>query len=153
MSTFEKRAREDKRDQKAREKAQRRIAKRNAPPSTASQYTTVGEIVGNLRSIEDVMRSLQADAHAPRSASSIPVKLFVGSLSSETTSATLRAHFASFGQIVEATVICDRNTGASRNFGFVTLADRKNAPAAITALHHSELDGSRIVVNVATETR
>jgi hypothetical protein len=33
------------------------------------------------------------------------------------------------------------------------MADRKDAPGAITALHQSELDGSRIVVNVATETR
>jgi RNA recognition motif-containing protein len=153
MSTFEKRAREDKRNQKARGKAQRRIDKRNAPPSTASEFTTVAEIVGNMRSVEEVMRSLQVDTDAPRSAPSIPVKLFVGSLSDETTSATLRAHFASFGQIVEATVITDRATGATRNFGFVTMADRKEASAAITALHMSELDGSRIVVNVATETR
>jgi RNA recognition motif-containing protein len=151
MSTFEKRAREDKRNQKARAKAQRRIEKRNAPPSTGSEYTTVAEIVGNMRSVEEVMRSLQMDTNAPRSAPTIPVKLFVGSLSSETTSASLRAHFAACGQIVEATVITDRNTGASRNFGFVTLADRKDGPAAISALHQSELDGSRIVVNVATE--
>jgi hypothetical protein len=33
------------------------------------------------------------------------------------------------------------------------MADRKDGAAAITALHQSELDGSRIVVNVATETR
>jgi RNA recognition motif-containing protein len=151
MSTFEKRAREDKRNQKARAKAQRRIEKRNAPPSTDSEYTTVAEIVGNMRSVEEVMRSLQTDTNAPRSAPTIPVKLFVGSLSSETTSATLRAHFASCGAIVEATVITDRNTGASRNFGFVTLADRKDGPGAISALHQSELDGSRIVVSVATE--
>ena len=46
MSTFEKRAREAKRNQKARGKAQRRVEKRNAPPSTASEFTTVAEIVG-----------------------------------------------------------------------------------------------------------
>jgi len=151
MSTFEKRAREDKRNQKARAKAQRRIDKRNAPPSTGSEYTTVAEIVGNMRSVEEVMRSLQTDTNAPRSAPSIPAKLFVGSLSNETTSATLRAHFAAYGPIVEATVITDRATGASRNFGFVTMADRKDAAATISALHQSELDGSRIVVSVATE--
>ena len=81
------------------------------------------------------------------------MKLFVGSLSNETTSADLRAHFESFGQIIEAKVITDRATGATRNFGFVNMADRKEALAAITALHQSELDGSRIIVNVATETR
>jgi len=153
MSTFEKRAREDKRNQKARGKAQRRIEKRNAPPSTGSEFITVEEIVGNLRPIEEVMRSLQTDTHEPRTAPSVPMKLFVGSLSNDTTSATLRAHFESFGQIVEAKVITDRATGATRNFGFVTMADRKEATAAIAALHQSELDGCRIVVNVATETR
>ena len=153
MSTFEKRAREDKRNQKARGKAQRRVEKRNAPPSTGSEFTTVAEIVGNMRSVEEVMRSLQADAQAPRSAPAIPVKLFVGSLSNDTTSSSLRAHFATVGQIVEAAVITDRNTGATRNFGFVTMADRKDGAAAISALHESELDGSRIVVNVAADTR
>ena len=153
MSTFEKRAREDKRNQKARGKAQRRMEKRNAPPSTGSEFITVAEIVGHVRSVEETMRSLQMDTYAPRSAPSVPMKLFVGSLSNETTSADLRAHFESFGQIVEAKVITDRATGATRNFGFVNMADRKEALAAITALHQSELDGSRIVVNVATETR
>jgi RNA recognition motif-containing protein len=129
------------------------MEKRNAPPSTGSEFITVAEIVGNVRSIDEVMRSLQMDAHAPRSAPSVPIKLFVGSLSDETTSAALRAHFEPFGQVVEAAVIMDRATGASRNFGFVTLADRKDAPAAIAALNQSELDGSHIVVNVATETR
>jgi RNA recognition motif-containing protein len=81
------------------------------------------------------------------------MKLFVGSLSNETTSAALRAHFEPFGKIIEATVITDRFTGATRNFGFVTMADRKDGSAAIAALHQSELDGSHIVVNVATETR
>jgi RNA recognition motif-containing protein len=153
MSTFEKRAREDKRNQKARGKAQRRLEKRKAPPSTGSEFITVAEIVGNLRSVDEVMRSLQTDTGEPRTAPSVPMKLFVGSLSNETTSADLHAHFKSFGQIIEAKVITDRATGATRNFGFVTMADRKEATAAIAALHQSELDGSRIVVNVATETR
>jgi hypothetical protein len=93
MSSFEKRAKEDKRNQKARAKAQRRMEKRNAPPSTGSEFITVAEIVGNVRSVDEVMRSLQMDATAPRSAPTVPTKLFVGSLSNETTSAALRAHF------------------------------------------------------------
>src|ERR1700712_1474409 len=152
MSTFEKRAREDKRDQKAREKEQRRNDKRNMP-TNGPELTTQAEIVGNLRSIEEVMASLQGGARVQRSAPALPSKLFVGSLSDATTSATLRAHFEPHGVIAEAVVITDRGTGATRNFGFVTMADRKDAPAAISALHHSELDGYRIVVNVATESR
>lgn len=152
MSTFEKRAREDKRDQKAREKEQRRLDKRHTTPS-APQLTTAAEINGNIRSIEEVMASLQGGARVQRSAPPLPTKLFVGSLADVTTSAGLRAHFEPHGTIAEAVVITDRGTGATRNFGFVTMADRKDAPGAISALHHSELDGNRIVVNVATESR
>ena len=152
MSTSEKRAREDKRDQKAREKEQRRRDKRRNPRS-GPEITTAAEIIGNVRSIEEVMRSLQGGARVERSAPPVPTKLFVGSLSDRTKNADLRAHFESYGAIAEAVVITDRETGATRNFGFVTMVDRKDAPAAIRALHQSELDGHRIVVNVATERR
>jgi RNA recognition motif-containing protein len=152
MSTSEKRAREDKRDQKQREKDQRRREKR-ASPRSGPELTTAEEINGNIRSIEEVMASLQGGARVQRSAAPLPTKLFVGSLSDVTKSAGLRAHFEPFGTIAEAVVITDRDTGATRNFGFVTMADRKDAPGAISALHHSELDGHRIVVNVATERR
>jgi hypothetical protein len=150
--TSGKRAREEKRDRKAQEKHQRRVDKRNQP-SMQPQIVSAAALSGNLRSIEEVMATLEAGPRVQRSAPPLPTKLFVGSLADETTSATLRAHFEPYGLIAEAVVITDRNTGASRNFGFVTMADRKDAPAAIAALHHSELDGNRIVVNVATETR
>jgi len=152
LTTSEKRAREEKRDRKARNKEQRKFDKRNAP-SRGPEIVTAAEINGNLRSIEEVMRSLQGGNQVQRSAPTIPTKLFVGSLSDGTTSALLRAHFEPHGLIAEAVVITDRNTGVSRNFGFVTMADRKDAAAVISALHHSELDGNRIVVNVATEKR
>jgi RNA recognition motif-containing protein len=152
MSTFEKRAREDKRDQKARQKEQRRFDKRNIGPAEP-ELVTADAIAGNMRSIEEVMRSITGDTRVQRSAPTIPTKLFVGSLSDNTTSASLRKHFEPHGVIAEAVVITDRGTGATRNFGFVTMADRKDAPGVISALHHSELDGHRIVVNVATESR
>jgi RNA recognition motif-containing protein len=152
MSTSEKRAREDKRDQKARQKEQRRYSKRNVRPA-GPEFTTQEAIVGPTRSIEEVMQSLLVGNTVARSAPPLPTKLFVGSLSDATTSAHLRAHFEPYGTLAEAVVITDRNTGMTRNFGFVTMADRKDAPATIRALHHSELDGYRIVVNVATESR
>lgn len=153
MSTFEKRAREEQRDQKARAKMARRHERRNTPSGRGPELTTQAEIIGNVPSIEEVMASLLSGKRVERSAAPLPVKLFVGSLSDATTSAGLRAHFEPFGVIAEAAVITDRGTGASRNFGFVTMADRKDGPRAIGALHHSELDGSRIVVSVATDTR
>ena len=152
MSTFEKRAREDKRNQNAREKQQRRTERRNAPTS-APQFVSASDITGHLPSIESVMAQLQSGAPVHRGAATIPSKLFVGSLSDSTTSAALRAHFEPHGVVAEAVVITDRGSGASRNFGFVTLADRKDAARVIGELHHSELDGKRIVVSVATDSR
>jgi RNA recognition motif-containing protein len=156
MSTLEKRAREDKQAQKARAKDARRLEKRNAPSTGGPQIVSAADIIGtNVRSIEEVMQSMQGNGNArvQHSAAPIPTKLFVGSLSDATTSAGLRAHFEPHGAIAEAVVITDRGTGASRNFGFVTMADRKDAPAVVSALNHSELDGNRIVVNVATDKR
>ena len=153
MSTPEKRAREDRQRQKAREKEQRRIEKRNAPSRGEPQIVSAADIIGYVPAIEDVMVTLEGSRQVQRSAPTIPAKLFVGSLNDGTTSAMLRKHFEPHGVVADAAVITDRSTGASRNFGFVTMADRKCAPAAITALHHSELDGNRIVVSVATEKR
>jgi RNA recognition motif-containing protein len=152
MSTFEKRAREDKKAQKARLKEQRREEKRSQAPAPV-EIISAAEVIGNVRSIEEVLRELHGDNTGQRSAPPIPSKLFVGSLSDRTTSASLRAHFEADFAITEAVVITDRNTGASRNFGFVTATDRKDAATIIDRYHHSELDGHRIVVNVATENR
>jgi len=151
MTTPQKRAREAQRDEKQREKSLRRQEKRQMG-SSGPELTTADQIAGNLRSIDEVMNSLFAGKNVgDRSAAPIPAKLFVGSLSDSTNSAQLRAHFAEHAELVEAVVITERSTGASRNFGFVTVADRKKAAAVIDATHHSELNGSRIVVNVATE--
>ena len=154
MRTFDKRAREDKRAQKARDKAQRRLERQTNAVRREPEIVSASDIVGNLRSIEEVMQSLEkGPSREPHSAPTIPTKLFVGSLSDETTSADLRAHFEPYGEVAEAVVITHRGTNISRNFGFVTMADRKDAPAAINALHRSELDGKIIVVNIATEAR
>src|SRR4030042_909202 len=63
-------------------------------------------------------------------------KLFVGGLSWGTTDDGLHGAFSQYGEIVEAKVITDRETGRSRGFGFVTFANDKRAttaPAAVAA--------------------
>lgn len=150
MSTFTKRAREAKRAQKAREKALRREQKRDQAPAEP-EIVTQEDIVGRMRPTAEVIEDMKAAPGISRSAAPIPSKLFVGSLSDATTSSSLRAHFEADFEILEAVVITDRGTGASRNFGFVTAADRKDTAAIIDALHHSDLDGSSIVVRIATE--
>ena len=76
-------------------------------------------------------------------------KLFVGSLSWNTDDHGLREAFAPHGEIVEATVITDRDTGRSRGFGFVTFEEEEAADKAIAALNETELDGRTIKVDVA----
>jgi cold-inducible RNA-binding protein len=78
-------------------------------------------------------------------------KLFVGSLSWETTDERLQAAFAPFGEVTEAKVITDRDTGRSRGFGFVTFADPQDAAKAISALDGKDLDGRTIKVNEAQD--
>jgi cold-inducible RNA-binding protein len=76
-------------------------------------------------------------------------KLFVGSLSYNTDDRSLREAFTPHGEITEATVISDRDTGRSRGFGFVTFADAESAEKAVAALNQTELDGRTIKVDVA----
>ena len=78
-------------------------------------------------------------------------KLFVGSLAWETDSSSLQTAFARFGDIEEATVISDRETGRSRGFGFVTFTEESPVQQAISEMNGSDLDGRPIVVNEAKE--
>jgi RNA recognition motif-containing protein len=79
----------------------------------------------------------------------MPKKLFVGSLSWDTNDDGLHAAFSPFGEITEATVICDRYSGRSRGFGFVTFTEDEAADKALAELNGTELDGRTIRVDVA----
>ncbi|OEL14243.1 Glycine-rich RNA-binding protein 3, mitochondrial [Dichanthelium oligosanthes] len=78
-------------------------------------------------------------------------KLFVGGLSYGTDEHGLRDAFSSYGQVIEARVIMDRESGRSRGFGFITYTSSEEASAAITAMDGKDLDGRNIRVNHATE--
>ena len=78
-------------------------------------------------------------------------KLFVGSLSWNTTSNELRDAFAACGDVVDAKVITDRDTGRSRGFGFVTYESEQGATRAIETLDGSMLDGRSIRVDRAND--
>ena len=78
-------------------------------------------------------------------------KLFVGGLSWDTTDASLGQAFESFGEITEAKVITDRETGRSRGFGFVTFVDDSAAMNAISEMDGTTLDGRSVKVNEAQE--
>jgi cold-inducible RNA-binding protein len=78
-------------------------------------------------------------------------KLFVGGLSWDTNADSLRTAFEQFGEVTDAAVISDRETGRSRGFGFVTFAEASDADSAIQQMHERELDGRTINVNEAKE--
>ncbi len=80
-------------------------------------------------------------------------KLFVGNLSWNTDDQGLFDAFAQFGEVTEAKVITDRDSGRSRGFGFVTFADEDAGEDAMSGLDGTELDGRPIRVSVAQDRR
>ncbi len=78
-------------------------------------------------------------------------KVFVGSISWNTTEQDLHKNFEKFGTIVEAKVVTDRESGRSRGFGFVTFEDDRAAEEAIAEMDNNVLDGRMIRVSEAQE--
>lgn len=76
-------------------------------------------------------------------------RCFVGGLSWNTTDKGLEEEFRRFGNVLEAKVIVDKETGHSRGFGFVNFGDERSMDEAIERLHGKELDGRPITVNRA----
>jgi RNA recognition motif-containing protein len=148
-----KRNREAARDLRKREKEERlrrnrELRARGVDPDMAD----VAEAAAPLPEVklEDVVIGV---ASQPRREGFGPVKLFVGGLSLETTTADLRAGFAKFGELVDVAVISERGTNRSRGFGFVTFSTSTAADAAIAAMNGVELDGRTIKVNRAEAPR
>ena len=78
-------------------------------------------------------------------------KLFVGGLSWGTTDQGLRSAFEQYGEVTDAKVITDRESGRSRGFGFVTMSQDSEASEAMSNLDGQELDGRTVKVNEAQE--
>jgi RNA recognition motif-containing protein len=76
-------------------------------------------------------------------------KLYVGNISFNTSNQDLIELFSASGTVESANVIEDRETGRSRGFGFVEMASKADADAAIEALNGKEVDGRALKVNEA----
>ncbi|KAL3830553.1 hypothetical protein ACJIZ3_019355 [Penstemon smallii] len=76
-------------------------------------------------------------------------KVFVGGLAWETQSETMRQYFEQFGEILEAVVITDKNTGRSKGYGFVTFRDPESSRRAC-ADPTPIIDGRRANCNLAS---
>jgi RNA recognition motif-containing protein len=142
--------------QREMEKAKRKKEKAARKAERSSQGTdipiaTVEELQGGLMTAEQVMANLKGENDESTSARTIPARLFVGGLDWGVNSERLRATFEAIGPVADATVVLDRDTGDSRGFGFVTMADRKDAAEAIRKLDGQDLDGRRLAVRQATE--
>jgi len=76
-------------------------------------------------------------------------KLYVGNLSFNTTEGDLQNMFAEAGTVQSVSIIEDRETGRSRGFGFVEMATKEEASAAIASFDGKEIDGRNLKVNEA----
>jgi RNA recognition motif-containing protein len=76
------------------------------------------------------------------------MKLYVGNLSYAVNDSSLRALFEAYGAVQSATVVADRDSGRSKGFGFVEMAD-EDAKKAMQALNGQQHEGRTIRVNEA----
>jgi cold-inducible RNA-binding protein len=84
------------------------------------------------------------------------MKLYVGNLSFSATESDLRELFAPHGTVTDVHLVTDRMSGQSRGFAFVTMGNRNEGQAAISALEGHSVDGRNLTVNEArpkTENR
>ena len=77
------------------------------------------------------------------------MKLYVGNLAFQTSDEDLQQLFAQLGTVESASVVEDRETGRSRGFGFVEMANREEGEAAIQQLNGKEFNGRNLTVNEA----
>ena len=77
------------------------------------------------------------------------VQIYAGNLSYKMTDDSLQQVFTEFGEVVSAKIIKDRDSGRSKGFGFVEMANEDEAQAAIEKLNGAEIEGRNIKVNKA----
>ena len=77
------------------------------------------------------------------------MRIYVGSLSSEITEEELRQEFEAFGKVDSIDIITDKISGRPKGFGFIEMASKSEAEAAITSLNGKTLKERTIVVNEA----
>ncbi len=77
------------------------------------------------------------------------MKLYVGNLPNSLTEVELQEVFAPFGEVKSVNIIKDKFSGEPRGFGFVEMAEKDAATAAITELDGKEVKGRKIRVSEA----
>lgn len=77
------------------------------------------------------------------------MRLYVGNLPFSVNSEDLEKMFSEYGEVTSSQVISDRDTGRSRGFGFVELADDDGGRKAIEEMDGKDTGGRRLTVNMA----
>ncbi len=77
------------------------------------------------------------------------MNIYVGNLPYSATEDELRSAFAAYGDVNSVNLITDRDTGQSKGFAFVEMADNSAADAAIKALNETAMGGRNLKVNQA----
>ena len=153
-SSMGKRQREAERERKKRDKNER-AQKRRDDSTGVVEIASVEDI--QTAAVNSKVEGISADGHIITGEeleggnSGPPCRLFVGGLSWDTTANDLRKVFGDIGEVVDAVIVTDRDTGDSRGFGFVTMSDRKTASKAMRELGGYELDGRSLRIDIATE--
>jgi len=76
-------------------------------------------------------------------------RLYVGNLNFAATEEEIRSTFEAHGEVESVHLVLDRETGRSRGFSFVEMADEEQAEQAIGALNGANIGGRDLVVNEA----
>jgi len=77
------------------------------------------------------------------------MNIFVGNLAHAGTEDDLRKEFEAFGVVSKVSILKDKFTGAPRGFGFVEMASKTEAEAAMNALNGKDFMGRPLNVNEA----
>jgi cold-inducible RNA-binding protein len=77
------------------------------------------------------------------------MNIYVGNLSFNTTESELEEVFGAYGQVKSVNIVKDRDTGRSRGFAFVEMADGKAGKDAIEGVNLKNIGGRSVTVNEA----
>ncbi len=80
-------------------------------------------------------------------------KLYIGNLPDSATEQDLSDKFAACGTVDSVKLITDRDTGRTRGFGFIEMASKAAAQAAIDSLNGTNYEGQSMKVNEARTLR
>jgi RNA recognition motif-containing protein len=77
------------------------------------------------------------------------MNIYVGNLPWSLSDDDLQELFTEYGEVTNASIVADRDTGRSKGFGFVDMPDQSAGEMAVESLNGKTVDGRDIRVNEA----